>query len=472
MRRLVALVLAVVLVAACADDADRSDPPEPSSSAGDELSGPVQIDRALFAVSLVFNEAPTTCTEAVPKDTQPAVDTTAADGSPSCLVMGAPVVDATRIETAQIEGPGSTDRVNVLVQLSANASQLLDEFLQQNLGGRVAVTHRERLVSVATIQPGNLGGRIVMVDLTEDEASDLVNAVSEVTAPEPEPDEDAEGPVFHPGDPDGPGTPLFAGLVVPEGTVRIFAPPADSGASFDPAADVAVLEITGDLLEVWADLVDQVAAHGGLLPGSGVCWWNGSGNPASLLEPRPPGELSVECYAGTAFARAGQTVVLSVSTRLESDGAEMIVSASPGAGQRGPVPDDPGPVDSADLRGLPKDRTPDAPDVGDPFGGTHNCFERGYDRFRLPKGARFVGGGRTARTDPVLEVDDPEAVLEALQDQLDDPDDTSGEWPITHETVDGEEVWSMSGSVEAGGGACHLYTIEDGRYLVVTTHSD
>lgn len=462
------MLVLLALVAACGDD---TDPIVPVGDAGAEISGPVQIDRSLFAVSLVFNEAPKTCDEAVPKDMQPAVDTIAADGSPSCLVMGAPIVDATHIETAQIDGRGSTGRVNVVVHLRADASQWLDEFLQQNLGGRVAVTHRDRLISVATIQPGSLDGRIILVDLTEDEANDLLAAISAATAPEG-PSDDAGRRAFRPGDPDGPGTPLFAGLAVPEGTKRIFASPADSEAGFDPAATVAVLQLTGDLLDVWADLVDQVAALGGQLPGSGVCWWNGDGNPASLLEPRPKGNLSVECYGDTAFVRSGQTVILSVATRLESGGAEMILTAARGAGQQGSNPDDPGPVDSADLRGLPRDKTPDVPTEGDEFGVEHNCFERGYDRFRVPEGARYVGGGRTVRTDPVLEVDDPQAVLEALREQLDDPGDTSGEWSITHETVDDEVIWTLEGSVEAGGGACRLYTIDDGRYLVVTVHSD
>jgi hypothetical protein len=464
----VVLVL-LALVAACGDN---TEPIGPVDDPGDELSGPVQIERSLFAVSLVFHEAPKTCDEAVPEDMQPAVDTTAADGSPSCLVMGAPIVDATHVETAQIEGPGSVDRVNVVVQLMADASQRLDEFLQLSVGERMAVTHRDRLLSVATIQPAPLGGRIVLVDLTEEEANDLLDAISAATAPGSDLSDETDGAAFRPGDPDGPGTRLFAGLVVPEGTKRVFAAPADAGVGFDPAASVAVLQITGDLLDVWADFVRQVAALGGQLPGSGVCWWNGDGDPASLLEPRPKGDLSVECYADTAFVRAGQTVILSVSTRLESGGAEMIISASRGAGQRGSTPDDPGPADSADLRGLPRDRTPDAPEEGDEFGVEHNCFERGYDRFRIPEGAQYVGGGRTVRTDPVLEVDDPQAVLEALRAQLDDPDDTSGAWSITHETIDGEAVWTMEGSVEAGGGACRLYTIDDGRYLVVTVHSD
>ena len=272
----------------------------------------------------------------------------------------------------------------------------------------------------------------------------------------------------------GPGTPMLAGLVVPPGALLLAEPhaggPDDRLGTTDATAE---LQIVGDPLAVWADLVEQVATLGGTLPSSGVCFWNpDNGYPAPLATPRPSGLTTVECVAGATLETSGDPSNLSLDLWLTEDGAELALGIDHGS-PTGPVPEtDPGPVQSADLRGLPEDRTPEPPDVGEPFGPKHNCFETGYARFRVPEGATFRGGGRTPATNPILAVDDPEAVLRALRAQLDDPADPSGTYDIAQQEVGDEVVWTLSGSVSAGGGTCTIHSFENGHALVLTTHSD
>ena len=119
----------------------------------------------------------------------------------------------------------------------------------------------------------------------------------------------------------------------------------------------------------------------------------------------------------------------------------------------------------------------EAVDPGEPFGRENNCFESGYDRLALPAGARLVGGGTTpglfSDFAAVLAVEDPEAVLGELRDQLDEPDDSEGSYGLSEQPLaDGTVVWSLAGGVSAGGGGCSLWSSPDGTAVLVTTSSD
>jgi hypothetical protein len=141
-----------------------------------------------------------------------------------------------------------------------------------------------------------------------------------------------------------------------------------------------------------------------------------------------------------------------------------------------PTTGDPGPAPATAAAQLPRRDAPALVETGDPFGQENNCFESGYDRLTLPDGARLVGGGTTPGLSDfaaVLAVDDPRAVLEDLRDQLDEPDDTDGDYPLNEERLaDGTSVWTLFGSVRAGGGTCGMNSSPDGTAVLVTTRSD
>jgi hypothetical protein len=123
-----------------------------------------------------------------------------------------------------------------------------------------------------------------------------------------------------------------------------------------------------------------------------------------------------------------------------------------------------------------------APTVGQAFGEMENPFERGYDRFKVPEGATWVAGGRTnasggfgsGRLVGVLAVNDVDAVLGALMEQLDPngPDEGDSAFTIEPGTVDGQPVQVLHGGNSAGGGGATIWSTPDGRYVVVCASSD
>ena len=117
------------------------------------------------------------------------------------------------------------------------------------------------------------------------------------------------------------------------------------------------------------------------------------------------------------------------------------------------------------------------PDVGEPFGLETNCFESGYDRLRVPPGARVVGGGTApvlGSFAAVLAVSDPEAVLEHIADQLDPTGPDVGEGSVTIKQVDLSDgsIWLLNGEVGAGGGGCRMWSSTDGQAVLVTASND
>jgi hypothetical protein len=286
--------------------------------------------------------------------------------------------------------------------------------------------------------------------------------------------------------------PLAAGLVVPLGT-RLIGPVFPG--IYDPAApyvaSIAVLQVDGDPFAAWDDLAGQAQAIGLPIAGSGTCLWTITSSDVLRANPTVPQQTPVsaarpdvaDALDCTAAANGpitdGSGLRLTMRLWWHAAGAELhvqlhegrvddFVSAWPGT--------DPGPAPAAASAQLPQKDAPPSVDPGDPFGRENNCFESGYDRLTLPTGARLVGGGTTPGLGDfaaVLAVEDPESVLGELKDQLDEPDDSNGQYRLVKgQLADGTSVWSLDGYVEAGGGACSMSSSPDGTAVLVTTYGD
>ncbi|SEP15071.1 hypothetical protein [Trujillonella endophytica] len=304
-----------------------------------------------------------------------------------------------------------------------------------------------------------------------------------------------------------PGTPLAAGLVVPVGT-QLVGPVFPRAphvtvtlhAAFEVTSHAAVLQVDGDPFAAWDDLAGQARAIGVPVPGSGVCLWRitsaevmranpGTSPETPVSAARPDVADAVDCFAAARGPLSdGTQVIVEMGLWWWPAGAELHVEVSEGALSEGDVdvypssyPEtDPGPAPATAADQLPERNPTVSVGTGDPFGEQNNCFELGYDRLTVPAGARLIGGGTTpglvgfARDfAAVLAVDDPEAVLGELRDQLDEPDSTDGDYRLGEERIaDGTSVWSLSGGVSAGGGGCYMWGTPDGTAVLVTTSSD
>ena len=288
----------------------------------------------------------------------------------------------------------------------------------------------------------------------------------------------------------GPGTPLAGGLVVPPG-MRLIGPvfPSPSQVGGDERGFVALLAVEGDPFAAWDDLARQARDLGAPLPSSGSCAWHDiRTEQGGLLEsefvdqPRPDGAETMECVGGGYGPTPGGGSI-SVNARLWwwAEGAELGLEVSVGEGaysrSYGSTDDDPGPAPASAVAHLPARQEPIVPDVGEPFGLETNCFESGYDRLRVPPGARVVGGGTVPVLGSfavVLAVSDPHAVLQHIAQQLDPNGPDAGDGSVTIKKVDLPDgpVWVLNGDVMAGGGSCQMWSSPDGHAILVTTWND
>lgn len=284
-----------------------------------------------------------------------------------------------------------------------------------------------------------------------------------------------------------PGTPLAAGFVVPAGT-RLVGPvfPRATDASAAITSSVAVLQIDGDPFAAWDDLADQAWAAGVSIPHSGVCWWSKRTGPPSsnvvrVSEPRPQNADTLVCSATAAgVSHEGRRIIVSMQLWWWAAGAEIGLEIIDGV-KPDPLPadsaSDPGPAPAAAWEQVPPRSQHELPAVGEPFGGENNCFETGYDRLRVPDGARVVGGGTTPVLGDfvaVLAVTDASTVLDQLLRQIDPtgPDSGDGSFSISHEDLaPGGSVWRLSGLV-GGGGTCEMWSSPDGHAVLITATSD
>lgn len=282
------------------------------------------------------------------------------------------------------------------------------------------------------------------------------------------------------------GSELVHGFVVPAGTELVaaaFEEPRPPGAPGRPS-DVAILHVNGNPFAAWDDFAEQAAKLGMPWPKSGICRWEirddtVSREPVAASEGQPDEWMALTCTAGAAAELEGELIFLEARLWLWEEGAELALAFSPGErtgsfwfpeGEHSPVPDDV-------ARDVPQVERGDEPETGEKFGRENNCFEEGYARFRVPKGATVIGGGRTpALRDfaAVLRVEDAEGVLRDLGEQLDPTGPDEGDGFVSIEAVKTEagEVWQLHGSVSAGGGSCAAWSSEDGQFVYVTSSSD
>lgn len=282
------------------------------------------------------------------------------------------------------------------------------------------------------------------------------------------------------------GTPIAAGLTVPEGANlagAVFAVPELVHAEGAISGSVAVLDISGNPLDVWDALAAQAEDAGAALTaayGGGCQWRAGPENPAwgmAALDGQGPreGTAGLQCVAG-GVRPAGERPALLVDVELgsSSEAAVAVVRVweadvvHPAAMRRGATAVTP--ASGEDRARAPRPGQPAArPGAGDPFGTPINCLARGYDRLVVPPAARVLAqGNRLGSGDyvAVLAVDDAEAALRDLAGQME------GEAPREVDAVGGGRIWRLDNSVEAGGGACAVTASPDGHALLVEPHSD
>lgn len=282
-----------------------------------------------------------------------------------------------------------------------------------------------------------------------------------------------------------PGARLAPGFVAPTGS-QLIGPvfPRATAAIAATTSRVAVLKIDGNPFAVWDDLADQARAAGAHLPGSGVCQWLQSMPPpgplpvnVSVSEPRPKDADALDCQASAdGTSPQGRLIIVQMRLWWWAAGAEIGIEIFDGATAQYTYPEaNPGRAPATAADQLPSRSDAPLPSVGEPFGRENNCFETGYERLRVPVGARVVGGGSTPGLEDfaaVLAVTDARIVLEALLAQLDGPDTAGGSFTISHDLVTGGSVWKLSGGVDGGGGGCEMWSSPDGGAVLVTTHSD
>jgi hypothetical protein len=283
----------------------------------------------------------------------------------------------------------------------------------------------------------------------------------------------------------GPGTPLAGGLVVPPGT-RLIGPvfPSPTLVGGDKRGFTALLAVEGDPFAAWDHLASQARSLGAPLPSSGKCSWldlvteqGALLHPELVHQPRPDGAEAMACD-GSSYGPTPGGGSISVTARLwwRAEGAELGFEISVGEGEYsrsrtyGTAGGDPGPAPASAAAELPVRDVPVVPEVGEPFGLETECFGY-YARLRVPPGARVVGGGSAPVLSGfavVLAVNDPEAVLEHIADQLDPTGPDVGEGSLTIQQVDLPDgsVWLLAEG-GAHSGSCRMWSSPDGRAVLV-----
>ncbi len=151
-----------------------------------------------------------------------------------------------------------------------------------------------------------------------------------------------------------------------------------------------------------------------------------------------------------------------------------------------PAPETVGPPSSSALRpdaAVPREERQHlpllddgpTPTVGEVFGPRHDCFGDGSrHRFLVPAGARLAADARFLgdRSTAVLDVDDAQAVVRRLADQIDrrHPEGSDAKPALVGEVAlgDGSTVWATRHDAPRGG-FCRIWSTADDRHVVVET---
>jgi hypothetical protein len=243
---------------------------------------------------------------------------------------------------------------------------------------------------------------------------------------------------------------------------------------------VAVLQVGKDPFATWDDLAAQAQRLGVPMPRSGTCqWWFGpDSDRVAVTEPTPAAINALDCEASETGLTDGGPLRVSARLYWWSGGAELTIQTSTSTGTASDAEPDPGSAPADAIDALPTRRSADHPEVGEPFGLGHNCFEGADGRFRVPKGSRLVGGGTAPGLEDfaaVLAVTDARKVLGALGRQVDPTGPGRGRGAVSigpRDLADVGRIWVLEGSIGAGGGFCEMWSSPDGEAVIVTTHSD
>lgn len=342
---------------------------------------------------------------------------------------------------------------------------------------------------------------------------------------EPAPDERSEAPTTTT-DPawSPPGTPLVAGLEVPEGAHLLGAPVVvpieytyEGVPVRDPDSVRAFLRVTGDPFTVFDTLAAQAREAGFDLPGSaGSCLWSVAVDEESGMDriepvagPALDDEITgVRCGAAAATEETTLDIVLdhdaSRPALLEVRTGSPDAEGGPGgsgaaeptrANRRAELGDtaaareqepasfldahDPVPAGSADELPAPPASEADAR-PGDPLLRTMHCrSDTAGGDLVVPEGGRVLGrpiaGAVYADLGDaaVLAVEDAEAVLADLYAQAageggaDGEGGFFGEPPSEVDLQDGTSAWRVSFGTSAGGDECEAIASPDGTTVLL-----
>lgn len=280
------------------------------------------------------------------------------------------------------------------------------------------------------------------------------------------------------------GARLVDGLTVPPGA-RLVLPvverpvlPGEPGSA--TRRDVVVLSVNGDPLDVWDRLVDQARLAGTAVSGSATAcqgWDTSKIDPASLI-PDTPDQPFLRCDS-RALTRDGATLRLRLDWGASSHHLLVERTAAPEPATESVGPPSPSAllpgaaVPREERQHLPLLDDGPTPTVGEVFGPRHGCFGDGSrHRFLVPAGARLAADARFLgdRSTTVLDVDDAQAVVRRLADQIDQrhPEGSDAKPALVGEVAlgDGSTVWATRYQAPRGG-FCRIWSTPDDRHVVV-----
>ena len=152
------MVLVVALLGGCGGDGKESE-------AGKEA-------HLLELRPVLASEAPP-CPAAKEKDGVILLPETRDGKTLACLRLGPAVVDETDVRSAGIGQTPGGPAVSVI--LGRTGSTNLDNFAARNLGQRMAIVVRGKVLRAPTIQSAKFIGRLELIGLTQDEATSLAH---------------------------------------------------------------------------------------------------------------------------------------------------------------------------------------------------------------------------------------------------------------------------------------------------------
>jgi preprotein translocase subunit SecD len=140
-------------------------------------SGPRRAAASLLTVHPVVRDAGGQCSRVPVRDDQQAVPDPELPSASGCLLIDAPVLDATEVATAEVMPPDPSDAAPVAVRLEPAGARDFEVALR-DVGARLVILFRGEPVSAPTIHPGQAPDGLVVTGLTPTQAEELVRGVA------------------------------------------------------------------------------------------------------------------------------------------------------------------------------------------------------------------------------------------------------------------------------------------------------